>query len=372
MTPINLRPSALRQFENPAETFCLVTDKGLSSLFTLSADDPNQKNMVVTIDSGDDLGKVLRADVPSCADVLVICRQTFVSSPDEAAIGPDRRVVVMPCASTPVSAEHIQYFLRVAERIDPHAQARRAEEFFRLLSSSPGVRIADKRLDTACEFDPFGDEYDWNQQAGPLLPGEQQITPSGELSVLPMEITDFDSRRTLSLNGTLAVCGWPIVHAGYDQGLADAQKRLYEKLLPLHRNPILLRVSDGIIIDVRDPARTDEGAVLEAALEDLFADDPRYRTIWELGFGINTDMTVVPANCGLNEPYGAGNGVIHIGLGLTPYTQFALTFLCPSLAIVDEGERTLLGKRDQPDRERVIRPIRRAGCGCQIDSTGKG
>lgn len=363
MNAIDVKPWKLRQFDSPAQSFCLVTDPALAPLFTFSRDQA-QKTMVVTLGPEDDLGQLLCRDTPDDADILIICRQSFLTSPDYSTIG-KRRIVVMPCASTPVSIEQVGYFLHVAELTDPAAQARRAEEFFQSLSEASNVRIVDERLGAACQFDPFGGEYVWNQQAGPLLPGEQQIAPAGELSVLPMEIDEFDSSRALSLNGTLVLRGWPIVHAGYEPGLSAAQRNLYEKLLPLHRNPVLMHVRDGVITGCEDPARTVEGADLITAFDDLFSADSRYRTIWELGFGINTDMAVTPGNCGLNEPYGAGGGVVHFGLGLTPYTKFALTFICPGTSIVDGGGKVLMGRASHPENAQRIQPVRRAGCGCQ-------
>jgi len=326
--------------------------------------DQGQQNIIVTLNPEDDLDRVLHWDTPDDADILIICRQSFLTSPDYSAIG-KRRIVTMPCASTPVSVEQIRYFLHVAELTDPMAQARWAEEFFQSLSEASNVRIVDERLGAECQFDPFGGEYVWNQQAGPLLPGEQQIVPAGELSVLPMEIDEFDSSRALSINGTLALRGWPIVHAGYEPGLGGTQQHLYEKLSALQRNPVLMHVHDGVITECEDPVGTSEGAHLVAAFDDLFSGDSRYRTIWELGFGINTDMVVIPDNCGLNEPYGASGGVVHFGMGLTPYTKFALTFICPGTSMVDDGGKVLLGRTSHSGNARRIQPVRRAGCGCQ-------
>jgi hypothetical protein len=369
MNTINVRPAALRQFTDPADTFCLVTDADHAGDFTVSDDGRTRRTMVIAMEPGDDLGSTLSREVPEAADVLVICRRAFLSSPDPSAIGPNRRLVIMPCASTPVSLEHIRYFLRVAERTDPAAQARQADRFFSLVAAASGLRVVDEFRETACEFNPFGGDYVWNQQAGAVQPGEQQIAPAGELSVLPMEITGFDADRALALNGTLTIAGWPIVHAGYETSLADDQERIYQRLLPLHRHPVRFAVRDGVIVDCQDPVGSAEGADLVAAFDELFSADPRYGTIWELGFGINNEMAIMPANCGLNEPYGAGGGVIHIGLGLTPYTQFALTFLCPASALIDESGQVLLGRVGRVAGEQRIRPVRRAACGCQYNST---
>lgn len=361
-----VKPSAFRQFGTSADTFCLVTDEEFADDFTIAPS--HLESMVIPVGPDGDLGKLLAADIPETADVVAICRRTFLSSPDAATIGAGRRIVVLPCASTPVALPHIRYALQVIERTDPAAQELRADQFFGAVEKAAELRIVDGENGTSCTFDPLGDDYSWNQQAGFLGPGEQQIAPAGELSVLPVDIMEFDGDRRLAMNGTLAFKGWPIVHAGYDRELDAAQADLYERLTPLHRNPLIATIENGVITEIRDPAHTDEGGALVAVFDELFAAEPHYRTIWELGFGINTDMELSPANSGLNEVYGARDGVVHIGLGLTPSTTFALTFICPSSAVVDGAGGLILGNKGASATSASGKPrinrIRSISCGC--------
>ncbi|HZB28796.1 MAG TPA: hypothetical protein VE465_01390 [Streptosporangiaceae bacterium] len=362
-----VKPSAFRQFGTSADTFCLITDEDLVADFTIAPS--HLDSMIVPIGPDGDLGKVLAGDIPETADVVAICRRTFLSSPDSATIGKGRRIVVLPCASTPVSLAHVRYALQVIERTDPAAQELRADQFFsaveKAAETATKLRIVDGEHGTSCTFDPVADDYSWNQQAGFLAPGEQQIAPSGELSVLPVDIMEFDGDRRLAMDGTLTFKGWPIVHAGYDRRLDAEQADLYERLTPLHRNPLTVTVRDGAITDVRDPAGTDEGGALVAVFNELFAAEPHYRTIWELGFGINTDMELTPANSGLNETYGARDGVVHIGLGLTPSTKFALTFICPGSAMVDEAGGVIVGSKNAATAGKPrINRVRSISCGC--------
>ena len=213
------------------------------------------------------------------------------------------------------------------------------------------------------DFDPADDGYVWNQQAGELQPGEQQIAPAGELSVLPMEITDFDPGRRLRLNGAVTLRGEPIVHAGYPGAPAAAQADLYARLAPLRRHPVVAEIEDGVIIGCRAATDSPPGAAVAAALNELLTAEPGYRTVWELGFGINTAMTTVPANCGLNEVYGADHGVVHLGLGLTPFTRFALTFLCPD-ARLTVGDETLIGPPAPVPVAGRLNRNRSGSCGC--------
>ncbi len=358
MSRVTVRPAAFRAFAERAQTFCMVTDADRAADFELTGAGYDT-SFVVPVPPGEDLGAVLAAEVPESADVLVVCRESFLTSPDASAIGEGRRLMVMPCASTPVTFEQVRYFLDVVARTDPAAQAIRADRFFDRLAAADEVWLTDPDQVPTCSFEPFAAEYEWNQQAGPLAPGEQQIAPAGELSVLPMEITDFDPARGLALNGSLTLHGQPIVHAGYDPALSLPQAGLYERLIPLIRHPVVIDLKDGVITGCRPGSPAAAAADLAAVLEDLLTEEPAYRTVWELGFGINTEMRTVPGNCGLNEPYGGADGVIHLGLGLTPYTRFALTFLSPALQIVDQSGANLLSTR-----ERRVNRVRSASCGC--------
>jgi len=361
---IEIRPSMFRQFGTEVATFCLIVDHVAADRFVIEPDDFVGKAEVVGVKPGADLGR-LANELPDDAAIVVAAPGLFVRSTDIAGIG-GRRIAILPCGSTPVEFEHLRYFLDVAARTDPHEQSAFADRFFAGVAASGGVRLVDDLQRTECAFDPSDDTYEWHQQAGVLGPGEQQIAPSGELSVLPMEITDFDPARRLALNGRLTLRGEPIVHAGYDPALADAQASLYRKLTNLRRHPVVLDVSDGVIVQCQAGSSAPEAHQAAATMTELFRSDPRYRTVWELGFGINTAMSVVQANCGLNEVYGATNGVVHLGLGLTPYTTFALTFPSLSTTVVS-GDKTLLGtsrlvRADQPDRR--INRTRDASCGC--------
>jgi len=77
-----VRPSAYRQFAEPAQTFCLVTDPGLAGRVVFEGEHSYAKTITVPLAAGDDFADLL-ASVPESADVLVVCRDSFVTSPDE-------------------------------------------------------------------------------------------------------------------------------------------------------------------------------------------------------------------------------------------------------------------------------------------------
>jgi len=359
----SVNPTAFRQFGGAHKAFYFITDAASAQRYTI-ADSHYHSAEVLAVRPGADIGRLV-AELPDESAVLVAAPRTFVRGADLADIG-GRRVAIMPCGSTPVRPDQLSYFLGVLERTDPAAQADRADEFFSTVAAAGTLRLLDDARHTECAFDAAGGDYVWHQQAGELGPGEQQIAPAGELSVLPMEITEFDPTRRLALTGTVTLQGEPIVHAGYDGSLAGAQADLYSGLTALRRDPVVIDLADGLVTRCRAGAATPGSARAAATLNDLFDADPRYRTVWELGFGINNAMDVVPANCGMNEVYGADHGVVHFGVGLTPFTAFALTFLCPATRFV-AGDQTVIGAPGpvpaEGSRRRITR-TREASCGC--------
>ncbi|MCC9308317.1 hypothetical protein LN042_14670 [Kitasatospora sp. RB6PN24] len=361
MPPLELTTSAFGQFGDPAETFCLITSADGSTPLHLLPDRGCARVIHRSLPAGTSLGELIAASVPPDAHVLAVCPGRFLDSPSAQQLG-SRKLVILPAGSTPLTAEHIRSLLESAARTDIAQQAVVADEFFERIESSDRLAIVDDSAGTEAEFDHTVGDCVWNQQAGPLDPGDQQIFPSGKLSVTAAEITTFrPEARLLGLTGDLTLRGWPIVHRHADPADAADQQRLFEALAPLVSHPVTLRVAAGSVEDVTP--NTPGGKPAAAALESLFTDDPRYRVIWELGFGINTTTEIIPANCGANEVYGATDGVVNLGLGITPTTRFALAFLCPHSSLLASDGSAVLGARKAVPRGRMRR-VSSASCGC--------
>jgi hypothetical protein len=361
MTTTVTAPS-LRQFSGMLRSFRLVVDEPARAGYDVAGGDYRDAK-VLGLPAGTELGELLATEVPDGAHVLVVCPDRFLTSPGEDVLG-DRQLAVLPAGSTPLTARQIRHFLAAAELTDVSAQAATAARFFDAVERTELVRIVDPRHGTEAVFRPAAADYVWNQQAGPLEPGEQQIVPAGELSVLPVEITDFDADVSMAVTGTLTLHGWPIVHrADVPSDLAD-QAELFAALRGLAASPVVVEVDHGVIQSHR--ALAEGGRRAAAALDKLFTEDPRYRTLWELGFGINAELRQLPENCGPNEVYGGPAGAFHLGLGLTPWTRFALTFSCPGSTVTDADGTVLLGgdrAGAAPGRRRLSRRFS-ASCGC--------
>ncbi len=336
-----VHPDRHHQFGKPGETFLLITQADRAEEFTLAPGSRYRHTAVATIEAGEPLDAVLgSARCPDSADVFVVCPDRFVLSPEPAVLGPGRRLVVMPCGSTPVTDAQMGYFLTAVENTDPVALQIRADRLFGALGATPYVWLTAAREGTSATFGISAD-YEWNQQAGPLAPGEQQIAPSGGASAMPAGLYRSGASRRLDLHGSITLLGAPIVHRGDDPACVDEQAALHKDLDALRESPVILTLADGLVTDVRATAPAGKGAV--AALHDLYEADESYRVLREFGVGLNPVLRQQPGNCGLNEMFGATNGVVHLGFGLTPRTRYALTFTCVDTVMTDAEGNTLAG-----------------------------
>ncbi len=349
MNTISIRPQRLRQYGDAENAvFCLVTNPSLTSV--LKIEDVGDYRDAVTVLFGDDdstFEELLRTRIPHNAHVFVVSPDRFFASPPAELLGPDRKLLAMACNSTPTSLEEIRYFLDVIERTDPVEQAEFARGFFARLEDAEYVTFTDSQTGTAMRFDHFADNYEWNQQAGMLEWGEQQIAPSGEISVLPIRILDFDNDLYLSLNGELTLRGYPILHSGTPSMLREDQARIYGRLRDMQEHPVIATIERGRVTAFRDAHGRAHAPAVEM-LRTLCDVDSRYAILWEMGFAINTALTPLPRNCAMNEVYGASTGAMHFGLGLTPYTQYHLDIISPGTIVTDERGRHVFGSPGHP------------------------
>lgn len=342
MEPILIRPQRLRQFgSSEGSHFCLVTNSSLLNQFQIVESNGYASTMIVPYDSGQSFEQLLDEVIPEPAHVLVISPQFFFQSPAPEKLK-QRKLVVMPCNSTPTSLSAIQHFLEIIERSDPNKLEAFAERFFELGRASEFLEIINDVHGTRAVFEHLDDSYEWNQQAGFMEWGEQQIAPAGELSALPDDIMRFNANLRLKVDGEIALQGQPTVHSGAVSFLPEDQRRIYERLESMRNHAVIASVRNGLITSLR--ATHPEAKPCADMLNAMFMLDSRYRIIWEMGFGINTVHELLPGNFGMNETYGGTDGVFHLGLGLTPYTQYALILICPDTRVLGRNGEALVGK----------------------------
>ncbi|HEX7843310.1 MAG TPA: hypothetical protein VF469_37820 [Kofleriaceae bacterium] len=321
----------------PEGSFYVVTNPELIGEIELTRDSGYRDCRVIPWPVGQTFEQLLAAEIPEQACVVVLSPGRFFRSPPD--IG-RRKVMVFACASTPTSLDVLGEFIAAAGRVAPDKEESRAIKFFERARAAELLRIEDPQARTRARFWHLDDSYEWHQQAGPLAWGDQQIVPSGELSATPGDIMEFDGSRRLTITGTLALHGAVIVHGDATVDLAD-QARIHAALDALTRHPVIATLELGEILELR--AADAGGQVAVDMLEELFRGDSRYRIVQEIGFGINDSFEIAPGNVGMNEPYGGAHGVVHFGVGLTPDTRYALTFLAPHSVVFGQGDEVLIG-----------------------------
>jgi hypothetical protein len=357
MRRIVVKPSRIRQFgEATGVTFCLVTNAEVEDQIDIDCSGGYLAYLKLRFAPGDDFEEILARRVPRRAHVLVISPNVFYSSPRNDKVGAERKLIAMACNSTPTTLDTIEHFLSVMEATDPLEQQEIADAFFHLGERASHLQLVDHEYGTSARFYHRSNSYLWNEQAGMLGWGEQQLAPSGEISVLPLVIQDFDERLHLAIDGTLAIKGHPILHHGAPSFLPADQERIYRALETMQNAAVIATVKQGVIGNIR-ASEASVGPAVEM-LSAMFLTDSRYRTIWEVGFAINTQHMLYSGNCAMNEVHGGTGGTIHLGLGLTPYTQYHLDIICPGTMVIPGDGEPLIGGISTMAR------IRGASCAC--------
>lgn len=361
MDQLNISPARIRQLGKPeGAVFCLVTNQEFISKINLEREGGYSDYIIINYQAGDRFTDLLAKEIPEHAHILVVSPNAFFQSPREEELGARRKLIAMACNSTPTPWEAIPHFLRIVEETDPESQQRFVDRFFKMGEQSSYMDFVDGRYGTSARFEHLDDRYLWNEQAGLLNWGGQQLAPSGEVSVLPLHIWDFDSNLYLKLNGTIALQGHPILHNGTPSFLRSDQARIYEQLSSLQHEAVIATVENGRIVTWE--AAGPEARPARDMLSAMFNVDSRYRIIWELGFAVNTRSTIVPGNFAMNEVFGSENGTVHLGLGLTPHTQYHLDLICPGITVLTDDGQVLLGGRGHAGNK--MTRARTEGCAC--------
>lgn len=340
---IVIRPHRYQQFQHTEGCrFYLVTNPNRVNDFAIEQDGSYVSCEILVYTGGDFVEVLQKTEEP--AHILVISPDEFISSVEPHYMG-RRQLAVMAANSTPTTPEAVKHFVDTLEANDPQAQREFADKFFTILEEAQFLQIVDQRYGTSAQFNHLDDSHEWFEQGGPQESGQQQIVPSGELSVLPMVHGQFDDTRKLAINGEITFQGFPILHSGKPSFRREDQDRIYKVLSSLEEHAVIATIKDGWITKLQ--ATHPSVRRVKSMLQALFTIDSRYRLIWEMGFGINTNLKLWPGNTAMNEVYGAESGAIHWGLGLTPFTQYHLDIICPSTTVFTDTDAILIGSHSQ-------------------------
>lgn len=352
MSPIvTVEPDRLRQFGSPEDShFFLITNPEFEKQIEVVPGGGYRDYKTVFMKEHGEFDDIL-ASLPEPSHILVISPNVFFESPDPARLGAGRKLMGMACNSTPTTIETIRHFIDVTVRTSPQEQASFSDTFFELLEDSEYLVYEDSKRGTRATLQHLDDGLVWNQQAGPIEWGEQQIVPSGEISVLPIEIRDFHEDLRLPLEGQIVIRGYPILHNGTPSFSRTDQARIHSHLQPLREHAVIATVEAGAITTLRPATPGATGVV--RMLESMFEVDSRYRIVWEIGHAMNTSLDIMLGNHAMNEVYGATEGCLHWGLGLTPYTQYHLDIISPDTTVLTDKGTVVLGVKGGYSKDRL-------------------
>ncbi len=346
MSPVIIDPEKIKHFgDETSKCFAFVTDNDLIDMFEILDNGRYPEIKKLSVSKETDINHLIEEDIPEYSHILVVCPNTFLTSPDYECLK-NKKMIVIPCASTPTKLDDIKGLLATIEKTDPVEEESDVETFFSIGRESTELSFVNNKYSTKATFKHLSDGYEWNVQAGRIGWGEQQIAPSGEISVTPKSIMEFDSESTLDINGELTIGGPVIMHCGTPLYLEDDRTRIHNCMNIFNDSPIIVTVENGKVVHIRE---TDErGKQGVEMLRTLIAIDSRYAILWECGFGINKHHVLRDGNIGMNETHGSNKGVSHWGLGLTPYTQYAFIFLCLDTSVIGSDDKYLVrSKNDQ-------------------------
>lgn len=358
---IKVNPSKYEQLgESNGVNFHFITNSAYSKEFNLIEGDYES----ATIHKCDKEGEFsdIISGLSRPAHILVISPDILFSSPDDEVLGNDAKLLVIPCNSSSINMPDIEVALAIMEKTDVATQEKWANRFFEIGEKSKQICFYNPVTKTKAIFDHLSDDYEWFEQLGILDWGSQQFCPAGEVSVLPLGHGGYSSTKRLILNGEITFHGIPLVNSGKPSFLKNDREYIYKQLEPLKTNPVVASVENGVISSLKCINDGECNSILEM-LEALFKVDSRYRNIWEIGFGSNTNMQTINGNKVINEVYGHKNGCVHWGLGLTPWTQYHIDIICPQTIITNEKGDVLAGG-EKPFNTNNIKRNKTQGCPC--------
>lgn len=339
---IQIQPSHFKNFgDSDNSSFCLVTTPEHEHLFSFNEDSKYRESRIFTMRPEDQFSTLVQNSIPENAHILVILPQIYFQSPKPEVLGEKRKLGVLACYSTPTSTETIEHFIRIAEKTDPALQDQMSDTFFHLGEAAECMRFVDREHGTEAAFAHLEENLSWHEQTGFLQWGQQQLFPSGEISVLPVQVFGQNIDSQFQINGSLALKGRPVLHSGTPSFLPEDQERIFQELATMEDHAVIATIRDGIITEFEATHSASEPAA--RMLRHMCQVDSRYQTLLEIGFGINTKLDLFPGNSAMNEVYGHECGSIHWGLGLIPFTQYHLDIICPGTLVEGKSGEHIFG-----------------------------
>lgn len=240
------------------------------------------------------------------------------------------KIAALPFFSAGFSLDALKTSLEIVKGTNYERELEKENLFLSYLDQSNQICFLAPEYGTKAIFKHYEVDH-WFSINGPLSYGQQCVLPTGEISALTNSSGDFSYEARFALDGEIILSGMPVVHRGSPVVRRTDTERTFEKLAVMQHYPVIAIVRQGLIEKIQSPF-SGQNPFLNA-LNELFAQDERYRKIHEIGFGMNERCA--PLRAGNFFPNERFPGV-HFGIGLGGHTSFHHDFICVDLQVIFE------------------------------------
>ena len=293
------------------------------------------------------------AAIPGHKHVFCITTDATFRSPDPSSLT-DVKLGVLPLFSTGYSFEKLRKSLELIFQADYKAQNEKSQQVLELLENADEIMLKSNssiiaRLDLL-----YPNRVYFFNQSGYMDWGQQSVLPGGEVSLLTDSHGQYSAESKFSFNGYLDLKGIPVVHYGTCpcsiarycsrfkksdsnkktisqnnqlSSIREKQTSIFLRLSDLYYNPVRIKIDSGVITDLAPVGKKSEAFF---QLLELFEEDGNYKKIHEFGIGLNNNYVLLPNDNFLPNEMIEG---IHLGLGLTPFTEFHIDLVCPYIEV---------------------------------------
>lgn len=335
---LQITPSNIPLFK-PAqrEAFCLLTTKALKNKINIVLSAQYKKYLHLFFEEGDDIHAILNRDELAEADVLFIPYGLMDDKNFRVkAVKKSQRFIRFNCCKTPINLALLEQFIQLLHTTNPTEQHIKAEHMFDLLEVSDRIVFENTQHHKTATLE-ISPEILWTEAYAVARFGEPVSFPNGEIVISHDDFQDNAVPPITSLNGEMILKGFPILHRVVPQHFFPeaAQAKMFQDLCALHHSAALVTIEAGVIQDI---VALDPGAAPAVRVfQTLFDFDARFRTVSELGFGLDSQVNMMPErNTILNEAYGGQGICFHLGLG-SLQTALHLDVICPETALYAEN-----------------------------------
>ncbi len=318
-----------------AKTFCVVTTPALKSKLSIATSTHYEKVMIATIATDQPIDDFLAQQSATNTDYFFLPYGYTIPNltASKEYLAKDCKFLALRCLpTTPIDIDDIHYFLKNIMNTSPEMYIAKADTFFSAIENRDKIIYADNNHKTQATL-TVDNSCLWGEAYGDLRAGESGVIPCGEIALTHVNFKD-NKPHPLPLNGEIVLQGLPIIHH-YNLTSAAAiakQAALYNALTVLQQAPVIATVTNGVITTLTALDKKAEPAI--DALENLFNENKYYRTIIEVGHGLNHTAKLAKKNCSMNESFGGNDYCIHYGLGHMRFSDFHVDVICQNTRIV--------------------------------------